>query len=440
MSAPNPLRELFNALPDSATGGVHDTQRYVNRSPSAQRDVVANLLQQISWSDQPSATYLFSGLRGSGKTTELNRLIAELEVEGIPAFYCDASLYLNLNDPQISLAELVMTALAGLSDAVRHKYGKDFLADTMWQRTKRLLSSDVELKPKLKTTVADVELEVEATLHENPDFRKRLIEFARSSNDFYDEATQFVQEVAKLVKTKSQSDKVVLVVDSLERMAAPTGEESKLFDSLKALYFNDPHSLRLPGLSVVYSAPPYLTAVLPNVSAGFSDSLLLPNFKVAHRPESGQVPKPNTDEDGGIKLLVDIVTQRYPGWAQVLDKVVLEEVAWMSGGNVRQYFKMLKILVRQAGLGKVALPIREKDAPVVKNAFSDAARDYQWLTAADRLWLKRFMDSSSSPAEHITDLEKDLPSIRRLFDHSLVLDYQNGSVWYQVPQLVRDCL
>ena len=36
------------------------------------------------------------------------------------------------------------------------------------------------------------------------------------------------------------------------------------------------------------------------------------------------------------------------------------------------------------------------------------------------------------------DLAKDLPSIIRLFDNQLVLSYMNGSVWYQVPQLVRD--
>ncbi len=442
MTATNPLRDFSNALPESATGGAHQVNWYVNRSPDAQRDVVANLRQQINWDDQPSATYLFSGLRGSGKTTELNRLIAELEKEdGIAAFYCDASLYLNLNDPQISLAELLMTVLAGLSDAVRKRYGKDVLSDTIWQRTKRLLSSDVTFKPKLKTTVADVELEVEATLHENPDFRKKLIDFARESNGFYDEATQFVAELAGLIRQKSGSEKIVLVVDSLERISAPTGEENRLFDSLKELYFNDPHRLRLPGFSVVYSAPPYLSAVLPNVGSGFSDTLLLPNFKVVHRPtEPGAVPARNTDADGGIALMVDIVAKRHPTWDAVLDRKVLEELAWMSGGNVRHYFKMLKILARQAGLGKVALPIKEPQAPVVRNALSDAARAYQWLTGPDRKWLEHFRESSSSPARHITDMQKDLASIMRLFDHSLVLDYQNGSVWYQVPQLVRDCL
>lgn len=47
------------------------------------------------------------------------------------------------------------------------------------------------------------------------------------------------------------------------------------------------------------------------------------------------------------------------------------------------------------------------------------------------------MDNGDNPSGHIKDLAADLPPIIRLFDHSLVLDYQNGSPWYQVPPLVR---
>jgi hypothetical protein len=42
-----------------------------------------------------------------------------------------------------------MTALAGLADAVRQELGQDKLNDSIWQRTKRLFQSKVELKPKL---------------------------------------------------------------------------------------------------------------------------------------------------------------------------------------------------------------------------------------------------------------------------------------------------
>ena len=230
------LPTLFNALPDSAVGGVNNSKLYVNRAAAPEYDAVANLRQYVQWAPASDESYLFSGLRGSGKTTELNRFSTELRNDGIAAYYCDASTYLNLNDPQLSLAELLMTALAGLADATRKDFGADFLVDNIWQRTKRLLGSDVQLKPSLKLTLGGAEAEVEATLQENPDFRKALVDFASSSTSFYEAAVEYAEEVAKLIRTKTGCQKIVLIVDSLERLSAPTGDESKLFDSLKELF------------------------------------------------------------------------------------------------------------------------------------------------------------------------------------------------------------
>ncbi len=428
------LPRLFNALPDSAVGGVNNDETYVNRASAPEYDAVANLLQFVRWAPVSNETYLFSGLRGSGKTTELNRLITELRNDGIAAYYCDATTYLNLNDPQLSLAELLMTALAGLADATRKEFGENFLRDNIWQRTKRLLKSDIELKPSLKIDLGGIEAEVEATLKENPDFRKALVDFAGSSTAFYDAAIGYAEEVASLIRTRTNCQKIVLVVDSLERLSAPTGDERRLFDSFKELFFNDPTRLRFPGFSVVYSAPPYLHAVLPNVAAGFSQTVALPNFKVIQRPQ-GTVARVRNAE--GIAKMVDIVARRFAPWQQVFGRAVIEELAWMSGGNVRRFFSLVRGAARKSALSNTALPIDDPQAAPILHAISEAAQPLQWLNAKDRLWLTRFMNDGENPATYIEDLTTDLPSIIRLFDHSLVLDYQNGSVWYQVPQLVR---
>ncbi len=428
------LKNFFNALPESAQGGVDVSSIYINRSPDDEHDPVSNLKQYLMLEPGTGGCYLFSGLRGAGKTTELNRLVAELRQNGIAAYYCDASAYLNLNDPQLSLTELLMAALAGLADAVRQELGTDCLKDSIWQRTRRLLKSDVNFKPRAKAPLGHgVEIEIEATLQENPDFRKKLNEFAQSSSEFFDEAADFAAEVANLIHSKKpQCDKIVLVVDSLERLSAPSGDETKLFNSLKEVFFNEPARLRFDALSVVYSAPPYLHAVLPGVSAGFSRSVTLPNFKVINRDRS-------RNEDG-IGKMRQIVDKRYPEWRQILDEPVMNHLAWMSGGNVRRFFRLLRTVALKASLGKPSLPIDSPDASVITHALAEDAQSLQWLTAPDRLWLGRFKESSRNPSEYIEDLARDLPAIIRLFDHSLVLDYQNGSIWYQVPPIVSECL
>ena len=433
MPAADLLKNFFNALPESAQGGTDVSSIYVNRSPDDEHDPVANLKQYIQWEPRKKTggCSLFSGLRGSGKTTELNRLVAELRQEGIAAYYCDASTYLNLNDPQLSLAELLMTALAGLADSVRQEVGDEHLQDSIWQRTKRLLHSNVEFKPKLKAPLGSTgaSIEVEATLQENPDFRKELVRFAQSSSDFFDEAAKFADEIATTIRTHTQCDKIVLVVDSLERISAPSGDEAKLFNSLKEVFFNEPARLQFESLFVVYSAPPYLHAVLPGVNNGFSHSVALPNFKVIQRDGNRNLT--------GIGKMRRIVDLRFPNWPQILTEPVMDHLIWMSGGNVRRFFNLLRTVARKAALNKAPLPISVPDAPSVVHALAEAAQPLQWLTGPDREWLKRFMDNSDNPSCHIKDLAADLPPIIRLFDHSLVLDYQNGSPWYQVPPLVR---
>lgn len=433
-SSSNGLKNLFNSLPDSARGGDLGDEYYVNRAQhTPDIDPVAMLLRFIDWSPVCNNTYLFSGLRGAGKTTELNRLVRELRAQGVAAYYCDVSTYLNLNDPKLSLPDLLMAALAGLADAVRHDLQEDILkdSDSLWARIKRTLHSDVQFKSSLTAGA----VKIEATLKEHPEFRKQLNAFAESSNAFYEEASKFAEELATRIKEKKSTQKIVLVVDSLERLSAPTGGEKDLFNSLKQVFFNDPARLRFPSFSVVYSAPPYLHAVLPNVDSGFTQSVSLPNFKVMQQPTAD---KPCAQYEQGIAQMVQILNRRFAHWPQVMSETVLKELAWLSGGNVRRYFKLVRGVAMKAALSQTVLPIDKADAEPVVHAINEEKQPLQWLNAEDLRWLRLYVRKHCSTAPPIQNLDKDLPSIIRLFDHSLMLDYRNGERWYQVPPLIHD--
>ena len=66
--------------------------------------------------------------------------------------------------------------------------------------------------------------------------------------------------------------------------------------------------------------------------------------------------------------------------------------------------------------------------------------DLQWLTAEDRRWLNLIRQGRGEFAQEIKKLEADFSPIIRLFDHSLVLNYQNGKPWYQAPPIVYEYL
>lgn len=422
-------KDFHNAFPN-ATEGNDVSEFYVNRSDGAY-DCVEVMKQEIDWEDRPGC-YLFSGLRGAGKTTELKRLITELNKQDITALYCSADDYLDLNDPEIEQTELVFTAIAGLCSAVKSTLGNDFLKETIWDRTQKLLNSDVNFKSKIKAAG----LEVELTLKENPVFKKELIEFSKQSDQFFQEAKSFTNEIINLVKQKTGNQKIVLVVDSLERLSASSGQEQVLFNSLKELFFNYPERLAFDDLTVIYTVPPYLHAVLPNIDQFYSSTFSLPNFKVIQKPSTVNTEiLPNSD---GISKMLQVIEKRSPNWLNYMSQEVAEHFAFLSGGNVRRLFALIRNVTKKAVLNKADFPINEVDSDVVKQAISEETKNLHWLNAEDRKWLARCKSDNGNMAQHIENIEEDLPPIIRLFDHSLILNYQNGNVWYQVPPIMHD--
>jgi hypothetical protein len=437
------LRDFFRALPLQSSRTENLGEKYVNRATDKLRDPILNLRASIrNEPEEDNACYLFSGLRGSGKTTELKRLIGALrDQDGIHAYYCDASEYLNITDPQFGPAEIVMMALAGLSDAIRREHGKDCLGSTsFWEKTQtrieEFFGSKIEFKPKVLWGSEGAMFEVEATLTENPTFRKKLTEFGRQSSIFYDDAAKYAKELAEIIRKKDKErahSKIVLVVDSMERFTAPGGEEAKLFDSLKETFFHEIDKLRFPSFSVVYAVPPYLRAVLPGERLAVSGYETLSSFKVVKNRED---LSPNPE---GIRQMVEIIDRRFPDWQKILKMPILKYLASASGGNVRFFFRILCEMARLASIDGKTLPITSTRDKVIDYALKNISSDWQWLNAPDRRWLKKFMNSSD-PFSLIENEAADLPSIIRLFTHSLVFNYQNGESWYQVPPLLRDYL
>ncbi|MEJ2044671.1 MAG: hypothetical protein P8X74_21155 [Reinekea sp.] len=424
---PNP-KAFYNAFSDNAMKDVDVHKYYVNRAADNAHDCVANMIQAIDWADQ-AGSYLFSGLRGAGKTTELQRLISDLHAQNIPAFYSSADNYLGLNEPDISQTELIFAALAGLCDAVKKQYGTDFLTETIWQRAQKVMNSNVELKPKLGMSG----VEVEFSLQENSSFKDELVRFSQSNNQFFQEVNGFVNEVVQKIRNETGQEKIVLVVDSLERLSAPPGQERTLYNSLKDLFFNAPERLVLPDMVVIYTVPPYLHAVLPNIHQYYAESFSLPNFKVMQKPANGEDRERDQE---GIQGMVEVVNKRFPEWQNYLSQAIIEHFAWLSGGNVRRMFRLIRHAALKASLNRVELPVVKVSSASIEQAIAEETKDFQWLNAEDRIWLNRCREDNGKLAEHIQNLEQDLPPIIRLFDHSLVLDYQNGSLWYQVPPII----
>lgn len=426
------LKDFHHAFPQSALIGTDQDKYYVNRFDDDANNVVEQMKQLIEWDDEEGACYLFTGLRGSGKTTELNHLKNQLTESAISTFYIDASRYLALNTADLKQSLLIFAVLAGLNDAVKERFGDDLLKESPWERFTRLLNAKVDVKTKVEPLKG---VGLEFTIHDHPSLKEQILEFAKKPQDFHSAAQGYVNDVKELIKRKTGTSQIVIIVDSLERLSAAQGHEGNLFNSLKEIFYDHPTRLYFRGATVIYTIPPYLHAVLPNVDAHYSKTFSLSNFKVIQSPKHQAQLAPNPD---GLKRIQQAVEKRFPQWEEFLSSDVLQHFAWLSGGNVRRLYSLLRHFIMKAKLLNASLPVTSKNADAVQRAINEEVAPLRWLNKSDRKWLAYCHKHHGDLAKEIQDLEQDLPPIIRLFNHSLILDYRNGDTWYQILPLIEN--
>ena len=76
---------------------------------------------------------MFTGQRGTGKSTELRRLRVELINRGHVALMADMAEYMNLTTA-VEVGDFLITVMGALSEQVEEKYGEDPTHQSYWDR------------------------------------------------------------------------------------------------------------------------------------------------------------------------------------------------------------------------------------------------------------------------------------------------------------------
>lgn len=404
--------------------------RDLHLGPNGQ-DMIGKLATQILW-DVGGGAYLFTGQRGTGKSTELLRLRKKLEDEGCVAFYLDMSRYLNLT-VQVDAADFLISLLGGFSEEIKTRYQEDPGHRGYWERVWAFLNSEVKIEGIEATIPAgNAEVSLKAALQSDPDFKKRLQggtrgHLARIKRD----AQQFADDAIDLIKKKTgESDpKVVLLVDSIEQIRGIGAAAEEVFASVQELFSGQSQNLKFPGLHIVYTIPPYLLAISNSLSAYYEGGKVYALSSVHLFTECSR----DVSADG-MQQMVDIVARRYADWAQVFTDEQLRDLAESSGGDIRDYFRLIRLCLASSSEKQGGGANRRMLASMIQSAKNDLRADMLPIALDDLKWLKEISTS------HDTRLKtnKDLPTLARFFEGKLVLNYRNGGNWYDVHPLLRD--
>jgi len=401
-------------------------------------DPIDELRGNIEISDRPG-TWLFTGHRGVGKSTELRRMAHQLRLQGHFVVVADMGEYLNLAEP-ITTELLLLTLVAALADGADQFLGGERLQASYAQRLwDWLATTEVRVDAlDAQLPLGGARLGFKTLLKENPVFREQVKRAVSASvGRLYSQAKLFVQQVSEEIRLHDRygpKAKVVLVLDSLERLRVTGADAQACYDAIQRTFDVNGEFLKPEHIDVVYSVPPYLPFLSPRIGSYFGvEVCTLPHVKVFATPDPQRGVQAASVDAGGVALIVQSVQRRMPQVEQLVPLRSLQRLALASSGSVRDFFRLLRSVASKARVAQVPLPLADERLievaeQVLRNEMPLAEEDKQWLRA-----VRRTNGTGLDKMEH-------LHKLARLFDSGLILNYRNGREWCEVHYLLHDAL
>jgi hypothetical protein len=406
-----------------------DKKLYVAGMHGIDGNPVDELRANIEMSDKPQS-WLFTGHRGVGKSTELRRLAAELPRADFLVSVADAGEYLNLAEP-ISTEILLLTLVAALADAADNALGGKRLEPNQLSRFWSFLKDTHIEMPELGEAVG-----AKVTLKQTPNLQQKIQAATDGATArLAAQVREFALEVVKDVRqAKGEHVQVVLILDSLERLRVTGGDAQTCYDAITQTFDTNGEFLKLEHLHVVYSVPPYLPFLTPRIGSYFGVQICsLPHIKVFETPADFTVMQAAQPCAAGQKLMLESVLKRYPLATELIPQGMLEQLALASSGSMRDFFRLIRSVCGKAQVVRPTLPLA--DDKLVRQAQQVLCNEMP-LAEDDKIWLKKVR------ATHGTGLDSigNLAQLARLFDCGVILTYRNGSDWCDVHYLLHDQL
>jgi hypothetical protein len=388
-------------------------------------DPVARMRTRIEWAVAESLQ-LFSGFRGSGKTTELFRLRRDLKNTGAIVLYADALEYLNPSEP-LDISDLLLILAGAFSDSLKNDHQIDFGADSWWGRARNYLTkTSVEVKEVQAGLMSGIDIKL--ALKESSTFRQKLRAFLETRlGDLKKEVNGFIEVGVKALREKLGANApVVFIFDQLEQISGSASNEREVIASVERIFAGHLKTLRLPLIHAVYTVPPWLPLVLHG-----GDMELLPSLRLW----KGHADRTRNERvwSAARKLIAlrfgDDGLARLFGREATLPDALIEA----SGGQFRDLLRLLcEVLVR--------VQTQTQKLPVSKDV----------ITAAIQHLREQYLPLSDEDAKRLSLIEKtgdcvrddsgpaEVSRISRLLNEHLILNFSNGEDWYDIHPLIRE--
>lgn len=384
-------------------------------------DWVAGLARAFEFSSEP-VRMLFTGLPGSGKSTELKRLAKRLEdakrANLLPAVIAAEDVF-DLSSP-IDIPDILFAILDGVERELLSREGKDSkqamgegVLTRIWSYLTR---TDIDLG-KGELSVPEVgKLVVE--MKTRPTLRARVRtavgnQLARIMDETTEELNAMIGRAKKL-----GCENIVVIFDSLERLRGVSSNWGDVLDSAERVFSGGAPYLKLP-IHALYTVPTALVS-----RRRFEQVRFIPMIKLHDR--KGDAFK------AGFDAAYEIITHRVPAPAlrellgEQLDVRMRKLIAW-SGGYPRELIRLV-----QSMIAIERWPLSDSAFARILNEVGDQYR--KLIPASAFPWLAQVATEKYFTLE--TDEHRSIAD--QMLLNNVVLRYLNDEDWFELHPAVRE--
>lgn len=378
---------------------------------------------------------LFVGYKGSGKSTELNRLQKDIQNKFLVVNY---SVFSELDPVHLNYIELFIVTLERLFKlAIDNKLNisKEYIANiTNWLQTKEIqeisdkyIGADVEAGaegkvgiPFLQNFFYKFRLSAKSSLSLKETIKTNI---EPKLSDLIGHCNLLINEIKFGLKQIGKED-ILIIIEDLDKIPIDRAEE---------LFFNYANQLTQLKCNVVFTFPisSYFNIRFNTIKQSFSEIYELPMIKVINPDQ--------TDNNEGIEMLNSIVKKRMD--TSLFDAPSsLVQLIKKSGGCIRDLFRMIAEAAEHA-IDYKNEKISENDCKI---AIQSLKREYD-NTIADnfrngkKIEVARYYETLVKIAKDPNKLVDHTEEILDLRQNLCVLGY-NGTGWCDVHPIVKDIL
>ena len=388
-----------------------DDNRYIDLSEVRGENIkiISTIRRSIERSDDNTCTYLISGHRGSGKTTELFRLKQRLEQDHYFCIYFDVGDALDLAD--ISYIDIFL-AMVDETSKVLKESNIDIDNDTItdihnWITQEIYTESNVEKQvdgkasagleanigiPSILKLFGSLTGDIKHSQSQRSTIREKI---EKRASDFISKINQFLITVRNEIQKNNYKD-IVIIVDGLEKMHYRTFSlMNNQSDSHTQLFVQHAEQLLSLQSHVVYTTPISLFFI-SNLQNDYENVYILPMVRL---------------NDAGKSTLKELVQKRVDIEAVFSDPTLVDMLIESSGGVVRDLMRLIRL---SCDTDETKVSAKE-----VKYAVSRLTREYdRLLKPSDIPILERvYRTELVNPDDERTN---------QLLLNRVILEYENG--------------